>query len=446
MKKKQSEIIASVSGVRGIYGDTLTPESIIGFTSAYLKHIRKKGSYIVVGLDGRLHGTKVHSIVMSVISLSGFIPLDVWKVPTPTVQLAVEKSLAAGGIIITASHNPQEWNGLKFLGPDGIFLSGKEMSKIKETALKGSFKYAKLDYIAQRPLFDNWIERHIDTALKLKYINPQKIRRKIFTVVVDAVNSSGSVIVPALLKKLGCNVITLFCDGSGVFPHTPEPIPQNLTALSNAVKYYKADIGIAVDPDADRLVIITEKGEPFIEENTITTVVNFILKHSENKNNVVTVNLSTTRAVDDIARKYGAVVKRSPVGEINVVNEMKRNGSICGGEGSGGVIIPNSLGGHYGRDSLYGVVIILQEIAESGLTVSQYKEALPQYKIEKSKINNVKNPDAYLRKIVNENKTKNCKITTADGVKLDFDDYWLHYRKSNTEPVIRIIKETKSKR
>lgn len=443
MKKKQSEIIASVSGVRGIYGDTLTPESIIGFTSAYLKHIGKKGSYIVVGLDGRLHGTKVHSIVMSVISLSGFIPLDVWKVPTPTVQLAVEKSRAAGGIIITASHNPQEWNGLKFLGPDGIFLSGKEMSKIKEMALKGSFKYAKLDSIAQRPLFDNWIERHIDTALKLKYINPQKIRRKKFTVVVDAVNSSGSVIVPALLKKLECSVITLFCDGSGVFPHTPEPIPQNLTALSNAVKYYKADIGIAVDPDADRLVIITEKGEPFIEENTITTVVNFILKHSENKNNVVTVNLSTTRAVDDIAKKYGAVVKRSPVGEINVVNEMKRNGSICGGEGSGGVIIPNSLGGHYGRDSLYGIVIILQEIAESGLSVSQYKEALPQYKIEKSKINNVKNPDAYLKKIITGNKNKNCKITATDGVKLDFEDYWLHYRKSNTEPVIRIIKETK---
>lgn len=443
MKNKQSEIIASVSGVRGIYGDSLTPESITGFTSAYLKHIGKKGSYIVVGLDGRLHGKKVHSLVMSVIALSGYVPLDVWKVPTPTVQLAVEKTMAAGGIIITASHNPQEWNGLKFLGPDGTFLGSKEMAKIKDTALKGDFIYAKLNSIAERPLYDNWIERHIETALKLKYINPNKIRKRKFAVVVDAVNSSGSVIVPSLLKKLGCKVIPLFCDGSGVFPHTPEPIPQNLGDLSNAVKYYKADIGIAVDPDADRLVIITEQGEPFIEENTITAVVNFILRHSENKSNIVTVNLSTTRAVDEVAKKYNAVVERSPVGEINVVNEMKRNGSICGGEGSGGVIIPNSLGGHYGRDSLYGIVIILQEIAESGLSVSEYKKSLPQYKIEKSKIKNVKNPDAYLKKIIRENKNKNCKITTTDGVKLDFENHWLHYRKSNTEPVVRIIKETK---
>lgn len=444
VKKNKSGIIASVSGVRGIYGDTLTPENIVRFTSAFIKHCGK-GQFpeIVIGWDGRWHGDKILSLVKSTVAMSGFLPFDIGIVPTPTVQIAVEKLKASGGIAITASHNPQEWNGLKFLSSDGTFISSDKMKKIKESAFEDVFEYAKINKI-ERLFFQYDLKKlHIETALKLRYINSSIIRKRKFKVVVDAVNSSGSEIVPELLNKLGCNVIDLYCDRSGIFPHTPEPLPKNLIALSNAVKIHKADIGIAVDPDADRLVLITENGEPFIEENTIAAVVNFILRKSDNKKKIVTVNLSTTRAVDDIAEKYGAAVKRTQVGEINVVNEMRKNGSICGGEGSGGIIIPPALGGHYGRDSLYGIVIILQELAESGLSVSEYKNILPKYKIVKRKIKIVENPDLYLKNIVEKNKMKDCKITETDGVKLDFQDYWIHYRKSNTEPVIRIIKEIK---
>lgn len=443
-KNTKSGIIASVSGVRGIYGDTLTPENIVRFTSAYIKHCGKiQSPEIVIGWDGRWHGDKILSLVKSTVAMSGFLPFDIGIAPTPTVQIAVEKLKASGGIVITASHNPQEWNGLKFLSSDGTFIVSDKMNKIKQSAFEDVFEYAKLNKV-ERLFFQYDMKKlHIETALKIKYINSSVIRNRKFKVVVDAVNSSGSEIVPELLKLLGCNVIDFYCDRSGIFPHTPEPLPKNLTALSNAVKIHKADIGIAVDPDADRLVIITEKGEPFIEENTIATVVNFILRHSDRKKKMVTVNLSTTRAVDDIAKKYGASVKRTPVGEINVVTEMKKNGSVCGGEGSGGVIIPPALGGHFGRDSLFGIVIILQELAESGFTVSDYKNTLPKYRIEKRKIKITGNPDSYLKKIITQNRDKNCKITTTDGVKLDFENYWIHYRKSNTEPVIRIIKETK---
>lgn len=443
-KNTKSGIIASVSGVRGIYGDTLTPENIVKFTSAFVKLAGKnKSRFIVTGYDGRYGGESVYNLVKSVISMSGLQSYNIGIAPTPTVQLAVEKIKAAGGIVITASHNPQEWNGLKFLGPDGTFLSGKEMEAVKKLTVKNDFKYAASDSIAPEGPEFNEYEMHIDAALNLKYIKPEIIRKRKFKVVVDAVNASGSFIVPELLKELGCTVYDLHCDMTGIFPHVPEPLPKNLASLSRFVIDTKSDIGIAVDPDADRLVLITEKGEPFIEENTVTTAVNFILKHSRKKNNLVTVNLSTTRAVDDIARKYGAAVKRTPVGEINVVSEMKKNGSVCGGEGSGGVIIPPALGGHFGRDSLLGIAVILQELAESNLTVSEYKDTLPKYRIEKRKIKIVENPGIYLRKIIQHNKKSGCKITTTDGVKLDFENYWIHYRKSNTEPIIRIIKETK---
>jgi len=445
MKNIKPEIIASVSGVRGIYGKTLTPENIIRFVSAYLKNLpEKKDNVIVIGYDGRLHGEIIFDIVNSLISLNGFVPFSIGIAPTPTVQIFVEKINAAGGIIVTASHNPQEWNGLKFLGSDGTFLSGREMEKVKLLASKNDFSYSDVDSIPPYMFSENPIKSHIKLALSLKYIKPAVIAERKFKVVVDAVNASGSEIVPSLLRQLGCKVINLYCDGSGIFPHKPEPIPENLKKLASAVKKHKADIGIAVDPDADRLVIITEKGEPFIEENTITSIVNFILRHSGKKNLKVTVNLSTTRAVDDVAAKYGASVVRTPVGEINVVNEMKKNGSVVGGEGSGGVIIPPVLGGHFGRDSLLGIVIFLQEIAESKLSVSEYKKSLPKYKIEKQKINITGNPQKFIDNLINKNrKNKDCKITTKDGVKLDFKDYWLHYRKSNTEPIIRIIKETK---
>jgi len=290
---------------------------------------------------------------------------------------------------------------------------------------------------------DTFLDLHIKMLLSQPAINTNAIRKRKFKVVVDAVNSSGSVIVPRLLKQLNCFVIELYCDGSGIFPHTPEPIPENLGKLSSAVKSYKADLGIAVDPDADRLVIITNTGEPFIEENTITTAVNYLLKKSTTENTPIVVNLSTTRAVNDIAKKFKAKVYRSPVGEINVIEEMKKRNAVIGGEGSGGVIFPAL---HFGRDSLAGIGLLLSEFAEFNGTVDEYKKSLPQYFILKSKFENLKNPDAILIKADQLYSGKNCRVTKTDGVKLDFTNYWIHLRKSNTEPVIRVIIEAESKK
>lgn len=440
-----SEIIASVSGVRGILGDNLTPNNIIKFTSAFIKYCRKnsKSDKIIVGNDGRLHGRLIADIVLSTVSMSGYRAVDIGVVPTPTVQIATEDLKAAGGIAITASHNPQIWNGLKFLNPDGTFLDGNQIKKVIEFGKTGKFEYAGIEDI--KPVISDysWIQKHIDKVLKLKSVNASKIKKRKFKVVVDAVNSSGSYIVPVLLQKLGCKVIELFCDGSGIFPHMPEPLPHNLTQLCDAVKKHKADIGISVDPDSDRLVIITEKGEPFIEENTITTVVRNIMKNTKSKVKNVTVNLSTTRAVEDVAKEFGGKVFRSPVGEINVVKEMKKNKSIAGGEGSGGVIIPEL---HYGRDAIVGIAIVLQEFADFKGKISEYKNNLPLYHISKEKFEVKGNPDKALQKVISHYRKQNCKITTTDGVKLDFPDYWVHMRKSNTEPIIRVIVEAKLKR
>jgi phosphomannomutase len=437
-------IIASVSGVRGILGDNLTPENIIKFISAFIVYCRKnsKSKNIVVGMDGRLYGNIISNIVTSTISMSGYTAVDIGVVPTPTVQIATEDMKAAGGIAITASHNPQIWNGLKFLNSNGTFLDGEQIKEVIESSKTAVFIYADVKNIKPVVSDYSWIQKHIDKVLKLKSVNINKIKKRKFKIVVDAVNSSGSYIVPELLDKLGCKVIELFCNGSGIFPHTPEPLPHNLTQLCSAVKKHKADLGISVDPDSDRLVIITDKGEPFIEENTITTVVRSIFKNSKSKNKIATVNLSTTRAVDDVAKAFGGKVFRSPVGEINVVKEMKRNHSIVGGEGSGGVIIPEL---HYGRDAIVGIAIILQEFAEFKGKVNDYKNTLPDYFISKIKFDVSGNPDSTLRKVIEHYKKQNCKITTTDGVKLDFPDYWVHMRKSNTEPIIRIIVEARSK-
>lgn len=440
-----SDIIASVSGVRGILGDNLTPDNIIRFTSAFIRYCKKnsKSKKIVVGLDGRLHGNLISDLVLSTVSMSGYTAIDISVVPTPTVQLATEELKAAGGIAITASHNPQIWNGLKFLNSDGTFLDEEQIKVVITSSKSSDFDYADVKNI--RPIVSDykWIQKHVDKVLKLKFLNVNKIKNRKFKIVVDAVNSSGSYIVPLLLKKLDCKVIELFCDGSGIFPHTPEPLPQNLKQLCYAVKKHKADLGISVDPDSDRLVIITDKGEPFIEENTITTVIKNVFKNTKSKNKFATVNLSTTRAVDDVAKNFEGKVFRSPVGEINVVKEMKRNGSIVGGEGSGGVIIPEL---HYGRDAIVGIALVLQEFAEFKGKVSDYKNTLPEYFISKVKFDVKGNSDAVLEKVIGHYKNQNCKITATDGVKLDFPDYWLHMRKSNTEPIIRSIVEAKTKR
>ncbi|MDZ4711373.1 MAG: phosphoglucosamine mutase [bacterium] len=441
-----SEIIASVSGVRGILGDSLTPQNIIKFTSAFSEYCKKnsKGNLkIVVGGDGRLHGEIIEAMVVSNLALCGFKVINVGIAPTPTVQIATEDLKCAGGISITASHNPQIWNGLKCLNPDGTFLDETQVAEFLKIAGSGKFNYSGIDQLKLPENDFTWIDKHIEKVLKLKHLNAGAVRKRKFKIVVDAVNSSGSVIVPRLLEKLGCKVIKLFCDGSGKFPHTPEPLPVNLKLLSNAVKKNKADLGIAVDPDADRLVLITDKGDPFSEENTITTVANYVLKNLPGKNKSVTVNLSTTRAVDDIARINGAKIFRSAVGEINVVKEMMKNKSVIGGEGSGGVIYP---GLHYGRDSIVAIAFILNELADSKLRVSDYKEQLPKYFNSKNKAEGVVDPDKIFARIKKKfsGKENVLKIWTNDGLKIDFTDSWVHLRKSNTEPIVRIITEAKS--
>jgi phosphomannomutase len=443
-----SEIIASVSGIRGITGDSLTPYNIIKFTSAFAEYCRRNSRVrklkIVLGRDGRLSGEIIEQMVFSNLAMSGAEVISIGTAPTPTVQIATEELKCSGGISITASHNPQEWNGLKFLNSDGTFLDDKQIEELLKIAEEGNFIFAELKDIKPVKSDDSWLDRHIEKVLALSILNTVKVRKRKFRVVVDAVNASGSVIVPRLLKKLGCEVIELFCNSSGKFPHTPEPIPENLMQLSAAVRKYKADIGISVDPDADRLVLITDKGEPFSEENTIVTVAEFVLKNTKSAKKGVTVNFSTTRAVEDIAKRNNAQVFRSAVGEINVVKEMQRNGSVIGGEGSGGVIFPEV---HYGRDSLVGIALILNEIADSGRKVSEYKKMLPEYFISKGKVGNVKNPDSVLQAI--ERKFSGDEnvigVEKSDGLKLDFETYWIHLRKSNTEPIIRIITEARSK-
>lgn len=439
-----SEIIFSVSGVRGIYGDSLTLPVVVHYTLAFAKFCRdnKKSRKIVVGRDGRLMGDEVSAVAVYTLSIAGFEVIDIGVAPTPTVQIAVEKLKAAGGIAVTASHNPQQWNGLKFLDSDGTFLKSKQIDEVKKNIKTKKFNFVNADKPAKVNGDKAWLDKHIDLVLKQKNINVKKIRSRKFKVVVDAVNASGSVIVPKLLNKLGCKVTELYCNGSGKFPHTPEPLPQNLKLLSKAVVKNKADIGLAIDPDGDRLVLICEDGKPFIEENTIVTVVRNVLKTSGRKGNKVCVNMSTTRAVEDAAKEYGATVKRTPVGEINVVNEMKKVKAIVGGEGSGGVIVPKV---HYGRDASVGIAYVLNELADFKGKVSEYKKTIPQYHIEKAKIETKGDPSGLLKRIEKEYRKKKCKVSTIDGVKLDFPEYWIHLRKSNTEPIIRIITEAKSK-
>jgi phosphomannomutase len=445
-----SDIIVSVSGVRGIMGDSLTPANIIKYVSAFAEYCRltSKSKNIIVGRDGRLYGEVVADIVINTLRLAGFNVTYIGIVPTPTVQIATEDLKAAGGISITASHNPQIWNGLKFLNTNGTFLDELQVKEFIDIAESSKFQYADIDKIGSVVNDFSWLKKHVAKVLKLKILDKKKIQKRKFKIVIDTVNSAGSLIVPDLLEKLGCKVIKLFCDGSGVFPHTPEPLPENLTQLSKAVKKHKADFGVAIDPDSDRMVLITDKGEPFIEENTITAVANFVLRKTKSKDKTAVVNLSTTRAVDDVAKMFDGKVFRSAVGEINVVKEMMKNNSVIGGEGSGGVIYPEL---HYGRDAIVGLALFLNELADFSQQndkkgkLSDYKNQLPQYHIAKAKIENVANPDAVLTLVANDYAHNGCGINTLDGVKLDFDDYWIHLRKSNTEPIIRIITEAKSK-
>ncbi len=437
-------LMVSISGIRGVIGESLTPEAVIRYAGAFGEYCRKGRQAppsVVVGRDGRSTGSFVAPLVRSALVAKGVNVRDIGICPTPTVQIAVERGAADGGIAVTASHNPMQWNGLKFMASTGMFLDAEENRELWHLAEIGS-AYAPWQSLGKETSETEWLDRHIDAVLGLDLMNADLIRRRRFRVVLDCVNAAGGIIVPRLLKKLGCDVIGLNCDVSGVFAHTPEPIPENLTALASRVPLEKADLGIAVDPDVDRLVLITEKGEPYSEEYTIASAVEFVLgRHDAQRSGVkpnVVVNLSTTRAVDDIARAHGATVIRTPVGEINVAKRMKESGALIGGEGSGGVILPDV---HLGRDAIVGIGLLLQLLAESGTTLSGLKARLPSYQIAKGKIElGAVSPDEILE-AVRKAHAREGKINTDDGLKIDFEDYWVHLRKSNTEPIVRVIAE-----
>lgn len=434
MRVLMSALMVSISGIRGIVGESLTPEVIIKYSSAYAKYCGRRS--VVIGRDGRMTGKMITNIVSSTLLAMGCDVVDLGICPTPTVQLAVEKLHAAGGIAVTASHNPIQWNGLKFLAGTGMFLNGEENKKFWNLAEQAP-QYVLWDKTGRYSVKEDFIDIHIQDVLSLPYIDQNIITERKFRVVLDCVNAAGGLVIPKLLRALGCEVIPLNCEVSGIFAHTPEPLPENLTVLAQRVAAEKADFGIAVDPDVDRVVFIDERGIPIGEEYTVASAIRFALLKEKQKGAKIVVNLSTTRAVDDIAMQYGATVIRSAVGEINVAAAMRETGALVGGEGSGGVILPRV---HLGRDALVGVALIIQELAEFGGTASEFKASLPQYSIIKSKIElGTLNADAVIEAV--KNRYHSEKINTDDGLKIDFADYWVHLRKSNTEPIIRIIAE-----
>ena len=381
----------------------------------------------------------IHSLVNQTLVGMGVNVINLELSTTPTVAVAVTMEKADGGIIITASHNPKEWNALKLLNSDGEFINHLEGIKIKDFVEFENAEYSKIDFLGNIIKKENYIDKHIEKALKLKHINSEIIKRSNFKVVVDGVNSSGGIAIPKLLRKLNIQVIELNCIPNGMFSHNPEPIQENLNEICNAVKNYNADLGIAVDPDVDRLVFVDEKGVLFGEEYTLVACADFIL--SKEKGSTVS-NLSSTRALAEITKKHGCIHSYSPVGELNVVLEMKKEKAIIGGEGNGGVILPEL---HYGRDAIVGILLFLSLLAERQISVSELKATYPNYYMAKEKIafDDNLDLDKILKRIAL--KYKNEKLNTEDGLKIDFNDKWVHLRKSNTENIIRICTEAKTK-
>ena len=426
-------LMVSVSGIRGIIGDGLDPNTLVKYTSAYADFCGK--GKIVIGSDGRISGNMVKNIVIGTLLAKGNDVIDIGICPTPTVLYNVQKLGAVGGIQISASHNPNEWNALKLLNSSGEFMTPNENKEMLNLLDNSQTNYKSWNELGTATQYTEGLNTHLNAVLSMKHIDVESIKKRRFKVLLDCVNGAGSYVMPQLLEKLGCEVIAINCEKSGIFPRLPEPIPQNLVETMKAVKENKVDVGIIVDPDVDRLVLLTEKGEPFSEENTIAQAVRFVL--SKTKGSVV-VNLSTTRAVDDIAEANGCKTYHSSVGEANVVKLMKEVDAVIGGEGSGGVIYPEL---HYGRDALVGTVILLQQLLEFGGTMSELKAVIPQYSIAKKKIEiGYANPDEIVKKLID--KYSDAKINTDDGLRIDFDDHWIHLRKSNTEPIIRCIAES----
>jgi phosphomannomutase len=438
-------LIKSISGIRGTIGGTagdgLTPLDIVKFTSAFgAWAVGQSGlKKIVIGRDARISGSMVNNLVIGTLQGLGIDVVDLGLSTTPTVEVAVPLEKAAGGIIITASHNPKQWNALKLLNSDGEFINDTEGKKVLEIAEASDFKYAEVDHLGKVRIDNSYLQKHIDMILALPLVDVEAIEKANFKVVIDCVNSTGGIFVPALLKALGVKTIhELYCEPDGKFPHNPEPLPENLIALSQEVVKKKADLGIAVDPDVDRLCFVNEDGSMFGEEYTLVAVADYVLKNT--KGNTVS-NLSSTRALRDVTEKAGGEYHAAAVGEVNVVNKMKETNAVIGGEGNGGVIYPEL---HYGRDALAGIALFLTHLAKWGKSISSLRSSYPGYFISKNKITLTPEMDidALLLKV--EEKYQKQPHSTIDGLKIEFDKEWVHLRRSNTEPIIRIYSEASS--
>ncbi|WP_179336118.1 phosphoglucosamine mutase [Winogradskyella costae] len=439
-------LIKSISGIRGTIGgpidDNLTPIDAVKFAAAYgtwLKQQRQKDNYIVVvGRDARISGEMIQNLVMNTLVGLGIHVIDLGLSTTPTVEIAVPLEHADGGIILTASHNPKEWNALKLLNAKGEFLNGAEGQKILEIAESNTMNFAEVDDLGKITINDAYIDIHIDEVLDLELVNVQAIKDANFKVVVDGVNSTGGIAIPLLLERLGVEPVKLYCDPTGHFPHNPEPLKEHLGDLAQAVVKEHADFGIVVDPDVDRLAFMDETGEMFGEEYTLVACADYVL--SKTPGNTVS-NMSSTRALRDVTEKHGGTYEASAVGEVNVVTLMKKNNVVIGGEGNGGIIYPDS---HYGRDALVGVALFLSLLAEKKMKVSELRASYPNYFMSKKKIQLTPGLDVDGILSTMESNYSQEKLTTIDGVKIDFADSWVHLRKSNTEPIIRIYTEAPS--
>jgi phosphomannomutase len=438
-------LIKSISGIRGTIGgktgENLTPLDIVKFAAAFGTWLKKKGgtTKVVIGRDARPSGELVSTLVTSTLQGLGINVIDLGLSTTPTVEIAVPLEKASGGIIITASHNPVQWNALKLLNEKGEFISGKDGEELLKLAEKEAFEFAPVAKLGKYQKNDQYLQKHIDAILKLPLVDVEAIKSKGFKVVVDAVNSSGGIAVPMLLKALGATVKEMYCEPTGHFPHNPEPLPEHLTDICREIKKGKYDLGIVVDPDVDRLAFVTEDGTPFGEEYTLVAVADYVLNSGKKKKGNTVSNLSSTRALRDVTEKAGGQYSAAAVGEVNVVTMMKETSAVIGGEGNGGVIYPDL---HYGRDALVGIALFMAHVAKSGMSVSRLRAKYPNYIISKNKIELT--PTINVDKVLEEVKKKYHKqpINTADGVKIEFDKEWVHLRKSNTEPIIRIYAES----
>jgi phosphomannomutase len=436
-------LIKSISGIRGTIGgrtgDTLNPLDIVKFTTAYAQFIG--GKKIVVGRDGRISGLMVRNVVVGTLMGMGYDVIDIGYATTPTTELAVRMAGADGGIIITASHNPRQWNALKLLNSEGEFLTAADGAEVLRMAEAEDFNYAEVDHLGSLTIDDSYNQRHIDSVLALKLVDVDAIKARKFRVCVDTINSVGGIILPDLFKALGVDYEILNGECTGDFAHNPEPLEKNLQGIMDKMKQGGFDLGIVVDPDVDRLAFISENGKMFGEEYTLVSVADYVLSHTVG--NTVS-NLSSTRALRDVTEKHGGKYTAAAVGEVNVTTKMKEVGAVIGGEGNGGVIYPES---HYGRDALVGIALFLSSLAQKGCKVSELRATFPEYQIAKNRIDLTPETDvdAILVKVKEMfAKDATAQVNDIDGVKIDFPDRWVHLRKSNTEPIIRVYSEAQT--